>query len=286
MANEEVINTLTVNKMEDAAEKDWSISGGISKPIKQARVLLNSGKEYEYASYYPVEEGDVVIIGHKVPDRIGAENWKSNNTGEMGVVTAVGSKLIIKKQHAVELDLVFTDWVTKKTITSCIKYLNKPEDEDTLRELLQHGTHAEYVWPLSYLVRKLLMAASIIAHPEYADKEAIEKAKAYIHKSQKVPAAVKKLRSAPVSEAERSIVNYDLYIHKEQDGEEYYIKAGEVSKFAFMGAISIMVRGGFANLLEAFLSAKPPIGKYYDEMIEYLGDTGDKATLDIIKSYK
>ena len=47
-----------------------------------------------------------------------------------------------------------------------------------------------------------------------------------------------------------------------------------------------MVRGGFVNLLDVFLSAEPPISVFYDEKIECLGDTGNFETLEIIKNYQ
>ena len=46
-----------------------------------------------------------------------------------------------------------------------------------------------------------------------------------------------------------------------------------------------MVRGGFVNLLEAFLSAEPPIRDFNDEMIGYLEKTGNTEALDVLKTY-
>ena len=58
-----------------------------------------------------------------------------------------------------------------------------------------------------------------------------------------------------------------------------------LNKYSYIGAISIMVRGGFVNLLNAFLSAKPPIDEFVGEIIEYLGNTGNDEALNILKKY-
>ena len=58
-----------------------------------------------------------------------------------------------------------------------------------------------------------------------------------------------------------------------------------VNKYIYMRAISIMVRCGFVNLLEAFLSAEPPIRDFNDEMIGYLEKTGNTEALDVLKTY-
>lgn len=287
MAGWKVENTLTVNEMEDAASRDWSISGGMNKSSKQVKVTLNSGRAYQYLSFYPVCDGDVVVIGNKYPAGYGfIENDKSSNAGQMGTVDTVEPKVTVKKARAVELDLVFTENVTKKTIASCVKYLDLPDDEITLRNILLHGKYTEYVYPITFLIRKLLMAASVIAHPEFAAEEEIEKAKAYIHNNQEISDNIKELTVSPAPGADESVCRYELHIHAiGENGKAKRIDACEVSKYALMGAISIMVRGGFANLLKAFLSAKPPISEFYDEMLTYLGDTGNPEALEIIRDY-
>ena len=234
-----------------------------------------------------MKEGDVVIIGNKLPSQstFGDNEW-SANTGQMGLVTDVEPKLTINRKHAVELDLVFTDSVEKKTISSCVKYLDMPEDEDTLEKLLQHGKCCEYVFPVTFIIRKLLMAATIIAYPEFSDEKTIGKARDYLRSRPKLT-NLKNIRTAPISDAYPSLVNYDLHIHAvDEAGEVKAIKAKDVVKFTYMGAIAILVRGGFVNLLEAFLSAKPPIGRYYDELMSYLGDTGHPKALDVLRNYK
>ena len=159
-------NYLSVNTMSDAAEKDWSLTGIFKKSVQQATVQLESGKEYQYACRWPFKEGDVAIIGNTL-----LQNYtvieQSPNSGQFGLITYAEPKMTIKKSHAVELDYVFTESVSKKNITDCIKYLESPLKFETL----QYGKMSENYFPLSFYIRRLLAAASIIAHPKFAAAE-------------------------------------------------------------------------------------------------------------------
>lgn len=59
-----------------------------------------------------------------------------------------------------------------------------------------------------------------------------------------------------------------------------------VNKYSHIGAVSIMLRGGFKNLLEAYLSANPPIDAFYDDMCEVLSNVGHKQVYEVLKDYK
>ena len=59
-----------------------------------------------------------------------------------------------------------------------------------------------------------------------------------------------------------------------------------VNKYSHIGAVSIMLRGGFKNLLEAYLSVNPPIDAFYHEMCEVLSGSGHKQVYNVLRSYK
>ena len=212
--------------------------------------------------------------------------------------------MTIKKSHAVELDYVFTESVSKKNITDCKKYLESPLKFETL----QYGKMSENYFPLSFYIRRLLAAASIIAHPKYAAADDIEAAKRYIGEKQDV--GKMDLWVGPPEPAGLSFT--DTQINTDGKSEEYLQELGIdaeyemydfmglpateydriinsanvfINKYAHIGTISLMVRGGFVNLLKVFLSAEPPINEFYDEMIGFLGDTGNTEALDVIKNY-
>lgn len=297
-------NYLSVNTMSDAAEKDWSLTGIFKKSVQQATVQLESGKEYQYACRWPFKEGDVAIIGNTL-----LQNYtvieQSPNSGQFGLITYAEPKMTIKKSHAVELDYVFTESVSKKNITDCIKYLESPLKFETL----QYGKMSENYFPLSFYIRRLLAAASIIAHPKFAAAEDIEVAKNYIGEKQDLgemdlwvgppePAGLNftdtqidtNYKSEQYLQELGIRSDYEMYDFMGLPAKEYdrIIRSANVfiNKYAYIGTISVMVRGGFVNLLKAFISAEPPINDFYDEMIELIGETGNTEALSVLKSYK
>ncbi|SFO38510.1 hypothetical protein SAMN05216515_1378 [Eubacterium pyruvativorans] len=296
-------NYSSVNTVKDAAEKDWSLTGIFRKSIKQATVKLKSGKEFQYASRWPFKEGDVAIVGNTLLQSY-IDIEQSPNSGLFGIITYAEPKLTIKRSHAVELDYVFTESATKKNITDCAKYLKSPLDFKTV----QYEKFSDNYFPLSLYIRKLLAAASIIAHPKFVTADDIEAAKKYIGEKQDVSELG--LLVGPPEEAGLNFT--DTQINTRGKSEEYLQELGikpdyymgeltdlsreeyfkvidkaniYVNKYIYMGAISIMVRGGFVNLLEAFLSAEPPIRDFNDEMIGYLEKTGNTEALDVLKTY-
>ena len=58
-----------------------------------------------------------------------------------------------------------------------------------------------------------------------------------------------------------------------------------VNKYAHFGAVSLMVRGGFVNLLNAYLSVNPPIAEFHDEMCQVLDGFGHKEAFEVLKAY-
>ena len=304
MANFSEKNYLSANTSADAAEKDWSLTGIFKKSVQQATVQLKNGKEHQYACRWPFKEGDVAIIGNKlIQNYIFIE--QSPNSGLFGIITYAEPKMTIKRSHAVELDYVFTENTTKKIISDCIKYLESPLDFKTL----QYEKYTENYFPLSLYIRRLLAAASIIAHPKFATADDIDAAKKYIGEKQDLGEL--RLQVGPPEAAGLNFTDtqidtngkseeylkelgiepeYDMYDFMSLSDEKYFkiIDSANVyiNKYTYIGAVSVMVRGGFVNLLKAFLSAKPPINGFYDEIIDFLGDTGNAEALSIVKNYK
>ena len=296
-------NYSSVNTVKDAEAKEWSLTGIFRKSVKQATVQLESGKEYQYACRWPFKEGDVAIVGNTLlQNDVIIE--QSSNSGIFGIITYEEPKMTINRRHAVELDFVFTEKASKKTITDCIKYLNSPLNFYNV----QYEKYSQNYFPLSLYIRKLLAAASIIAHPKFAAADDIEAAKKYIGEKQDVselellvgpPEAAgldftdTQINTCGKSEEYLGELGiepyYDMEDFMDYSSKEYskiIDKANVfINKYVYMGAVSIMVRGGFVNLLEAFLSADPPIKDFYDEMIGYLEENGNSKALDIIKNY-
>ena len=56
------------------------------------------------------------------------------------------------------------------------------------------------------------------------------------------------------------------------------------SELVFRSALSILIRGGFKNLLEAALSVQMPISDFYDKLVEFARDIGSSECYEVLKN--
>lgn len=265
---------LTKNKEKGAETKNWVLRLKETKPIKQASVKIRT-KTYEYASKYEVQVGDIAIIG--------LQN-QPKTQGEMGIVENTYNKLTINKDYAADLAFVFTDNPDKKMITACKKYLENKYDVDIVG-----GSN---IFPVTYKVRRLIAAACIVAYPKLSTAEDIEMAKALIAKPQR-------MTDIPMADW-YSIELYDGYAndspavgngwldaaaYSDMESSEEEKLEDEFNRRVFCDTIGIMLRGGFVNLLEAFLSANPPIDDFFDEVVSAVGKAYNDTAMDTLKAF-
>ena len=264
----------TVNTTKNPETKNWCLVLKAAKPIKQAGVKIGN-RTYQYASYYDINKGDVAIVGFRKQPK---------TQGEMGVVESTLDKLAIRRDLAADLAFVFTDHADKRMITACKKYiLEDTENAD--------ADDTDY-YPVTYMARRMIAACCIVAFPQLSSPEDIQLAKEYIrgeHYMFDIPTA--------------SYNTFDFYDYYGKNSpslggwlhpDDYYDKMDEqqqnkiddkFNKRVFCDTVAIMLRGGFVNILEAFLSVDPPIGKYYKDIIKAVGDAYDPTAMDVLKAY-
>lgn len=307
-------NYTTVNQMENAAAVDWCLSAKERKSFKQAEVKLSTGQSYPYGTNFVTAEGDVVIIGKVFPK---GHHWYvdyAGTTGVIGVVTEITPKLALPSGgKVVNLDFVFTEKVTEKTVEACSDYLDEVPDPDTL----QYGYYSDSnfngsIYPITFYIRQVLSAASILAHRELASPEAIEKATKCLLSSRRLDLSdmdectnswgfemspidfcdiqvdvgdknLDELDALEIDGLEEGIYERDRDDDDDHDQEKFDRFTDYINKYVNIGAVSIMVRGGFVNLLKAYFSVKPPIGEFFDEMLEAIGEHGHPDALTVLK---
>lgn len=278
-------NYKNINLLSMPCEMDWCIAPVLGK-TQQVTVQLNDGKTYEYACRYPVSEGAVVVIGRQLPAVACSRVHDSPNTGCMGQVTEVEPKLAIKRDHAVEVDYVFVNDPTKKELTQCKKFLAM--GTESYGKTLQLDKNITPIRPITYHIQRILAAASVLAHPTLVTAKDLEHAKMVILEKKRIDADMLRLDWGPpedigVNLAEIHIprngakkeleeIGKLLGDHPSWDSEEGSLNEMSnilkqfaaldavndyVNKYAHLGAVSIMVRGGFQNMLEAYLSVEP-----------------------------
>ena len=266
----------------------------------------------QYITRYPAAEGGLSVIG---PRYLGV-NWgvdKGASTGCLGTITKVYPKVSIKRSHALETDFVFGTNPTKTDIKRCVKYINKGPDD--YRETLQMNTNVSKIRPITYYIRRIMAAASIIANPDLCSENDVELAKKVILEKKVIDIQMTELPWGPNEEigfefsdihiADTDAESFFEEFGKSLDTENRWIWshgtlrtmsgilkqvvgseaiAGHVEKYSHFGAISIMIRGGFKNLLEAYLSANPPIDDFLDEMIGKLRGVGSVEAFRVLEA--
>lgn len=301
-------NFKTAIKVSGASQKDWCIAPMPATPIKQIKVAISGGKSYDYACRYDAKEDAVTIIGCGLPVDLYTHSLPSVNTGSMGVVETVSPKLTINRRHAVEVDCVFNIDPTKADLTKCVKYLKL--DSASYEKTLRFDKRVYPIRPITYHTRRILAAASVLAHPSLVTKQDQKLAEDVILQNPQIDADM--LLDTPgialydvhtpdanITDSFKKIAE-ELGNHQDWDAENGELACWSkiiqtvaglssvndyVSKYAHVAAVSIMVRGGFMNLLTAYLSVNPLIDGYYDEMCELLSGIGNKETFEILKQY-
>lgn len=280
-------NYQSVNPISFPENTNWCLSAKIGTK-RQVMVKLSSGKSYNYVSRYPVSEGDIVIIGNDLA--FGDSECSTDvspNTGLYGQVESIAEKMSLRKETAVELDFVFTTNVNKSALKQCAKYL----EIDDYHTTLQFGSRTSPVRPINHFIRRFLSASSILANQKYADAAMIELAKKTITEIPVLQQDVLELWHGcwpPIIELEqiyipdvdcesvlKGIAGEAFVRNNSFDGRDFpYQELLEndvvkqfIAKYSYLGAISIMERGGFYNMLKAFLEAKPPIENYTNEIV-------------------
>ena len=300
-------NYKTVNQQKDAASVDWCLSAKPGKSYKQATVLLPDGKEYQYGTNYATAESDIVVVGNIFPRGQSYEVKNAATTGCMGVVTLMTPKITVPAGKVAELDFVFSQKVNKRMIAGCVGYIDAIGglgDNNYTYGKTNYFTGC--IHPISISIRKTLAAASILAHAQLTTPENIQKAKEFLLTTNEIELYVIDCYVFP--EGYSNVDFRDIQVDVDKRNEEelanvkpelsggiYYRGEGEkgefdginpyFDKYVNIGAVSIMVRGGFVNLLKAYLSAEPAIGAFYDEMLEAIGDNGYPEAIALLKEY-
>ena len=319
-------NLNSINSACDTQGK-WCLSCKMLSTMQQATVKFSNGKSYKYISRFPVKEGDIAIVGNAFAMRY-SNIYPLGTTGMIGVVTEALPKVEIKRGHAAELDFVFSKTPDKKMITQCEKYLGIEDYAVALQfskdlETVRPVTHfiRRLLAAVSILANKDLakadsvnMAMSCIQEKPVLDVDRVAKlgwAPEYVG----VNFAQTCFRS-DYSEywallKDNDEEDFDEEDFEEEDFEEedfedepelsymsehdFFYKvlsdpkmAELIARDSFFGAYAAMARGGFLNLMQAFIDAKPPYGDYaaldfdfegieaFKEIEEFIHSGGDK----------
>lgn len=291
-------NYRTINTTASADNKEWGLSAKVLGTLQQIELQLNDGKSYKYLTRFAAKEGDVAIVGNAF-----LKNYEPSEpmatTGQMGIATEVLDKAVIKKNHAGEMDFVFTSEMDKKEVQNCVKYLYMPTD-------MKNYCYNKFVakcYPITYLIRKVLAAATVLSFDKFSKDDEKAYARDFILSNHTFEDDLF-YNVDPGTPYGGALSLIDVHIDQGNKPADYLdslnigleggcLEQGEelgsdsklddyINRYVNIGAISIMVRGGFCNLLKAYLSTGINIDAYKKELAEGLLDCGNKNALALL----
>lgn len=272
-------NYLTVGEHENAVNKSWCLSVVPAKPIAQMKIKLNDGKTYNYFSRFSVQENDLAIIGNGLIGVDNEANEPFESTGQMGLVVGQATTKL-KRSHTAELDFVFTPAAEKAYVTACAKYLKVKCDKKTLCA----GREVWNVYPITLLIRKLLAAVTVLAFSDLATKAQLEEAQEYLNEMYIIPEEAKTLTYTDFPEDRKTRwAKEDIHVYKASG--KITDNDATVYKYIHIGAVSLMIRGGFVNMLRAYLNANPPIKSFYRTLVSEATQVGAPEAIELLKKY-
>ena len=285
--------------MKDAETMLFALSSKAGS-AKQITVDLGS-KKYKYLCRFPVNENDCVIIGNDY------EAMSSMaTTGAMGKVVQVEPKVTIKRSHAAEIDFVCTPCVDKKLISANVKYLATKADNKTLRYDRPRGD----IHPITYMTRKVLAASSVLAFPKLASSADCDAAKACIQEKHilsdeifdlendgffNAPIEIDDVQAPLLDEELKAFEGTEMFEKLYADFDESFPDGrvvhdetldSYINKAVNVSAAGIMIRGGFVNLLQAYLSASPDIADVLPDLIKCAQKLKSNKCAEILEAYE
>jgi len=306
MTDEERFETKNEMAMENAAKIDWCYCMKAAKPMRTLDVHLNNGRTYQYLSKYIAEVNDLVVIDD------GA------TYSQMGIVQKCeeGSKISVTK--SVRIRHVFTPKSDSTTIKSLVKELKNLAKVKAF--LISHSAaDARQLIPATVCIKRLLIAVSILAHPDKIESAILERCKKQIQIPIDIPAAflgimlgLSEGEGFKIAEDSYCGPAYDVEIETMLDGEpdnyHTYVQSYEVTvsdtydiaytfescekEVANLGinvyasVTALLIRGGFTNLMAAFLSVKPQIQDILPAMITLAEKLNSNFCLAQLKEYE
>lgn len=300
---------------DEAAKKNWYLTCMAQKPAAKVKIKFEDGNEYTYKSKNTINIGDVAVIGPGC-----------KTSSEMGKVTLVGagggsghlcraqyvfadapSQDEIKKMSAKIFNYQDPDTVFKKLVGSNLAGVIHISIVDTE-------------------IENVLFACCILAHEELAAASAVKKAKDCLanekflcpalfgtkmneHINECAPPMIYFDISGYYTDWEENFLNHPILSEienkknilemdgslvldkKPSKGLEKFFKDHKdfaifYNELVFRSALSIVIRGGFVNILNAAMNVHMPIEGFYDKLIELAQEIGSSHCLGILEEHR
>lgn len=310
-------NCVTVNyrSFDHAAAENWYLSCMPVKPIPKVKIKFENGQEYIYKGKNTLKVGDVAVIGRGC-----------NTSFAMGEVTAVGvaggGKSHMSNAQYVFSANPSQDEIKKMSG----KIFNYQDVDTAFKKLIPEMVCATVNVPIVDIeIENLLFSICILAHEKLATPAAVKKAKGCLEKPKYLCGELFGLRmkerfyqvSGPCLQLDFSgyypcweedflaqplcstidsqksayiFENSICYEKCSNDLEKLINGNKEFSYFynelIFRSALSLIIRGGFVNLLRAALGVHMPIESFYEKLMAFSKEIGSAHCFELLEECK
>ena len=274
--------TYNLMPMDKSSQIMWCLSLRKASPVLTVKVKLNNGRSYQYLSNFIVEEDSLVIIGGGATE------------AQMGIVDSVIEGAKISSSKSVRLAYVFKSSCDKKDIKVLTKRMNELDNANSFikdfpweyfeeGKLIQNYSsgEAEDIYPKQLFVEQILVATSLLAHSDMLDTEIAALCREKLHELPCLPPEL--LKSQKFTWLDEPLDYFDSDQYDEVSKADYMKIIG---KDAMLTAVCIFIRGGFYNLMEAFLSAIPPVNEDIDWLIDFANEISSTKCMQLLMDYR
>ncbi len=296
----------------EAAEKKWFLNHKPARPVKEVNVRFTNGKSYRYLSRTECTPNDVFTI-----DYGGATSCCMGQVEEVGriehlkpfsamnplfVFSTDPGKREIKRNVSADKTIDPEIIIADHNYWGCCmvdRYIANILDSITVLAFSKFVDDEAIAEAEKYLKTKCFVPAELFSKNIQSMLDySIAYGTGNIVFSGYYPGWLEDFKSLGFwnkdcikKTIDRTHEKYNCYII------EYHVKdevTGDLfekdpefleafNELVYRSALSILIRGGFVNLLEAALTAEMPIDAYYDKLIDYANEIGSTYCCKVLK---
>lgn len=280
----------------------WGINLKNTKPIKEVSVPVSKSQEYSFATAYDITPLDVVIIGKNYSNSAYAKSTGIMSTPSSELKTRTSSL-----SHLAEIDYAFTPSIKKAHITAASKFMVQEVNGENMKLILDRLD----IYPITFMTKQMIAAITVLSFPKMATSTSLQKAKDIIregiafdcfnydgvrycnlsfddlqtvNKDKELESFGDQFLGAHISN--NSVFLDDIksaYKDSQEDCDNAlkYFKAK-----VYIATLAVLIRGGFVNMLQAFLNECPPIYDFIDDVIQLAKKLKSKKCMSLLEEYK
>ena len=312
-------DTKTLISFEDASKKNWFLSYRKAAPQKALKIEFNDGRSYEYLSKVNCEVGDTAVIdfGGATSYSMGqVVNVEDNKT--LKPAKAVRTLFIFSdeptkkdlKNNAADKAIQKYDWMAEHRWKGCCiidHFVKNVLDAITVIAFPELSGKAEITAAKKYLKTSFKLPAEFFAKDYFSQLEFCEACgDGNFSFSGFYPGWLEDFKSKSfftadlgdectfedfVDEKNSQFNNYEVVYSPYEKKLIKLLKsdpemAETVNELVYRSALSILIRGGFVNLLKAALTVEMPIGGFYDKLVDFAKEIGSDYCYEVLVENK